>query len=191
MMAEDGKLIAELAETLWKANQALQHKLFNKGDTTTLDPTAVILITLMGDDPLAPVNELNEVYAGYVVGAAQALGVSPDVYVRLGHAPVVPFSLNQQTAQIKNRLLIQSDAFRACSDCQGLFVLQNTSDAGRHTCSTCLRRHERDKKRLQRGTDLSERVCQVCDTKFTPKRSHAVCCSPKCRAKLSRQKKKG
>jgi len=60
----------------------------------------------------------------------------------------------------------------------------------RNACNGCQRKAERNKKRNQRGTDLSERLCPVCSTAFTPKRSDARCCSGKCRAKLSRQEAK-
>ena len=49
------------------------------------------------------------------------------------------------------------------------------------------RRSSRDRKRRQRGTDLSERPCACCGATFAPKRSDARCCSGKCRARLSRQ----
>ena len=75
----------------------------------------------------------------------------------------------------------------SCKDCGRLFF---HTDVRRHTCKHCLRKAERNKKRAQRGTDLSERDCEVCGTAFTPKRSHAKVCSPKCRAKLSRQRNK-
>lgn len=76
---------------------------------------------------------------------------------------------------------------RACKHCQRLFFF---TDARRTTCNHCQRKAERIKKRNQRGTDLSERICPVCSTSFTPKRSDARCCSSKCRAKLSRQEAK-
>jgi hypothetical protein len=49
------------------------------------------------------------------------------------------------------------------------------------------RRRARDRKRRQRGSDLSARLCACCGATFTPKRSDARCCSGACRAKLSRQ----
>ena len=49
------------------------------------------------------------------------------------------------------------------------------------------RQSSRDRKRRQRGTDLSPRDCACCGATFTPKRSDARCCSGKCRARLSRQ----
>lgn len=189
-MTDDGKLISEMAETLLIANRVLASKIDKGEQVEGVSPMALMQITVLGDNTTTPVKDLNEIYAGFVAGTAASLELTPEVYLRLFKAPVVPFSLNQKTAQIKNRLLIKGDAFRGCSDCKGLFILDNTSDAGRRTCSSCLRRHERDKKRAQRGTDLTERTCQVCGDAFTPKRSHAKVCSPKCRAKLSREKAK-
>ena len=80
----------------------------------------------------------------------------------------------------------QPEFISPCRRCRCLFF---HSDSRRTICNGCHRKIERDKKRGQRGTDLSERICEVCGTAFTPKRSHAKVCSPKCRAKLSRQKR--
>ena len=77
------------------------------------------------------------------------------------------------------------DLISPCRNCRRLFF---HSDSRRVTCNDCQRKAEREKKRNQRGTDLSERTCPVCSIRFTPKRSHAVCCSPRCRAALSRKK---
>ena len=78
------------------------------------------------------------------------------------------------------------DLISPCRDCRRLFF---HSDSRRMICNDCQRKNERSKKREQRGTDLSERTCPVCSSKFTPKRSHAVCCSARCRAALSRKAK--
>ena len=78
------------------------------------------------------------------------------------------------------------DLISPCRDCRRLFF---HSDSRRMICNDCQRKNERRKKRKQRGTDLSERTCPVCSSKFTPKRSHAVCCSARCRAALSRKAK--
>ena len=75
----------------------------------------------------------------------------------------------------------------ACDRCRRMFF---HDDVRRKTCNHCQRRQHRDKMRDQRGTDLSERLCLVCSTSFTPKRTDARCCSGRCRAKLSRQKAK-
>ena len=79
-----------------------------------------------------------------------------------------------------------------CASCCSVTWMNDPLN-GRHArahCFVCLNQSERDKKRAQRSTDLSERTCQVCGDAFTPKRSHAKVCSPKCRAKLSRKKTK-
>lgn len=78
------------------------------------------------------------------------------------------------------------DLISPCRDCRRLFF---HSDSRRMICNDCQRKNERSKKRQQRGTDLSERTCPACSSKFTPKRSHAVCCSARCRAALSRKAK--
>jgi len=76
---------------------------------------------------------------------------------------------------------------RLCASC-GRFCY--ITDTRRTLCNACRLKNERDKKRQQRGTDLSERLCPICSTAFTPKRSDARCCSAKCRAKLSRTMQK-
>ena len=87
-----------------------------------------------------------------------------------------------------------------CRECHQVTVWTGRFDNTRlgaipHYCKECgpevRRRQARDSARRQRGTDLSERLCPVCSTAFTPKRSDARCCSGKCRAKLSRQEAKG
>jgi hypothetical protein len=75
----------------------------------------------------------------------------------------------------------------SCQGCRRFFYL---NDVRRTTCNGCRAKAERDKKRQQRGTDLSPRDCASCGVTFTPKRSDARCCSPKCRAKLSRLNKR-
>ena len=134
------------------------------------------------------VDALQKTYAAIVSSLAFQSDCSVDEYLRWASLPVVPFNTNEDTTKAKEALMAGSAAFRACSECHELFFLQNTSNAGRRQCLDCQRKAERNKKRLQRGTDLSERTCEVCGTAFTPKRSHAKVCSPKCRAKLSRQK---
>lgn len=59
---------------------------------------------------------------------------------------------------------------------------------GARCCSACRAAAERDRKRRQRGTDLSDRLCDACGESFTPKRSDARCCSGRCRAALSRRR---
>jgi len=79
-----------------------------------------------------------------------------------------------------------------CDCCSSVMWMRDPLN-GRHArahCSVCLAKSERNKKRAQRGTDLSQRICEACGDAFTPKRSHAKVCSPKCRAKLSRKKAK-
>jgi hypothetical protein len=60
-----------------------------------------------------------------------------------------------------------------------------------HTCLDCQRKAERNKKRAQRGTDLSDRLCAHCGTAFTPQRSTATFCSTKCRVAAHRAAKAG
>lgn len=73
---------------------------------------------------------------------------------------------------------------RFCWTCRRPFY---TDSARRGTCNHCQRRAERNRKRVQRQTDLSERLCLACNQPFAPRRSDARCCSAKCRARLSRQ----
>jgi len=47
----------------------------------------------------------------------------------------------------------------------------------------------RDRKRKQRGTDLTPRPCACCGAVFTPKRTDARFCGGACRARASRQAK--
>ena len=136
------------------------------------------------------VDILQKTYAAIVSSLAFQSDCSVDEYLLWASLPVVPFNTNEDTRKAKEALMAGSAAFRACSECNELFFLQNTSNAGRRQCLDCQRKIERNKKRLQRGTDLSQRTCEVCGAAFTPKRSHAKVCSAKCRAKLSRQKAK-
>ena len=51
------------------------------------------------------------------------------------------------------------------------------------------RQKDVDRMRRRRGTDLRPRTCFACGIRFTPSRTHARCCSGKCRARLSRNAK--
>jgi hypothetical protein len=80
--------------------------------------------------------------------------------------------------------LLEYPAFlTACNGCRLPMFTDTTT---RQFCNGCLRRHERNKKRNQRGTDLSDRLCRRCDATFTPKRSTAQFCSTRCRVAAHR-----
>lgn len=130
---------------------------------------------------------INATYAGFVAGLAGSVGLSPEQYISCFGRPVMARNFNETVAKSFDGLLASSSGVRACAGCGHLFFVNNTSNTAARHCLFCQKRAERDKKRHQRGTDLSERVCPVCTTSFTPKRSDARCCSGKCRAKLSRQ----
>lgn len=74
---------------------------------------------------------------------------------------------------------------RRCQGCRRFFYL---ADVRRTTCNVCRAKAERDKKRQQRGTDLSVRPCAQCGSSFTPKRSTARFCSTACRVAAHRAK---
>jgi len=72
------------------------------------------------------------------------------------------------------------------SRCQGCGRFFYLTDVRRTTCNGCRAKAEREKKRRQRGTDLSARACQHCGATFTPKRSTARFCSTRCRVAAHR-----
>lgn len=72
---------------------------------------------------------------------------------------------------------------RRCQGCHRFFYL---SDVRRTCCNGCRTKVERNKKRQQRGTDLSARPCVHCGVTFAPKRSTARYCSTRCRVAAHR-----
>jgi len=67
-------------------------------------------------------------------------------------------------------------------------VLGEPSPRTAPTTAASRAKAERDKKRRQRGTDLSARPCAHCGAVFTPRRSTAQFCSSGCRVAAHRAK---
>ena len=80
-------------------------------------------------------------------------------------------------------VLVTPPYMRPCHVCGRFFYL---FDVRRTTCNGCRAKVERNKKRQQRGTDLSPRPCAHCGATFTPKRSTAQFCSTACRVAAHR-----